>query len=154
MAALPLLLTASTGSLYSVLLEHEIDAFWLLKVHTGKFGWLNLQPVYPMLLGVLTILVTFQTLLDTSAGYQFRSSVESGVFTGLTQLSERDSVGAVLGNVVMHAWRDAVCGDGTCNSPHEFPSFGRFGCKADCGAAETRRCITERESDATSAQPP
>ena len=57
-AAAPLLITAGTGSLYSLLLELNIDAFWLLKLHTGQFGWLNLQPVYPILLGVLTIIVT------------------------------------------------------------------------------------------------
>ena len=57
-AAAPLLITAISGSLYSVLLERGIDAFWLLKVHTGKFGWLNLQSFYPALLGVLTIVIT------------------------------------------------------------------------------------------------
>ena len=44
--------------LYSLLLEQDIDAFWLLKIHTGNFGVLNLQPVYPMLLGALTVIVT------------------------------------------------------------------------------------------------
>lgn len=34
------------------------DAFWLLKIHTGNFGVVNLQPIYSLLLGVLTILVT------------------------------------------------------------------------------------------------
>ena len=57
-AAAPLLITAGTGSLYSLLLEKNIDAFWLLKLHTGQFGWINLQPVYPILLGALTIVVT------------------------------------------------------------------------------------------------
>ena len=57
-AAAPLLLTAITGSLYSALLEQGIDAFWLLKIHTGEFGAVNLQPIYPILLGSLTILVT------------------------------------------------------------------------------------------------
>jgi len=57
-AAAPLLLTAASGSLYSLLLEHGIDAFWLLKIHTGRFGWLNLQPAYPLLLGALTIVVS------------------------------------------------------------------------------------------------
>ena len=57
-AAAPLLITAGSGSLYSLLLEQNIDAFWLLKLHTGKFGWLDLQPVYPILLGILTIVVT------------------------------------------------------------------------------------------------
>ncbi len=58
LAAAPLLITASTGSIYGLLLERNIDAFWLLKLHTGQFGWLNLQPYYPILLGVLTIVVT------------------------------------------------------------------------------------------------
>ena len=58
LAALPLLITAGSGSLYSLLLEKNIDAFWLLKIHTGNFGVLNLQPVYPMLLGGLTVIVT------------------------------------------------------------------------------------------------
>ena len=62
LAAAPLLITASTGSLYSLLLERNIDAFWLLKLHTGQFGWLNLQPFYPILLGVLTIVLTVSGL--------------------------------------------------------------------------------------------
>ena len=61
-AAAPLLITAGTGSLYSLLLEQNIDAFWLLKLHTGQFGWLNLQPVYPILLGALTVVVTVSGL--------------------------------------------------------------------------------------------
>ena len=62
-AAAPLLLTAATGSLFSLLLEVNIDAFWLLRIHTGDFGPLNLQPVYPVLLGTLTIVVTGSGLL-------------------------------------------------------------------------------------------
>ena len=55
--AAPLLLTAATGSLYSLLLEQGIDAFWLVKIHTGRFGPINLQPYYSLLLGVLTLIV-------------------------------------------------------------------------------------------------
>ena len=61
-AAAPLLITAGTGSLYTLLLELNIDAFWLLKLHTGQFGWINLQPMYSILLGVLTIVVTVSGL--------------------------------------------------------------------------------------------
>ena len=62
-AAAPLLITAASGSLYSLLLEWGIDAFWLLKIHTGQFGWINLQPVYPIMLGFLTIIVTASGLV-------------------------------------------------------------------------------------------
>ena len=57
LAAAPLLLTAASGSLYSLLLEQGIDAFWLIKIHTGRFGPINLQPYYSLLLGVLTLVV-------------------------------------------------------------------------------------------------
>ena len=56
-AAAPLLLTALTGSIYSGLLEQGIDAFWLLKIHSGHFGPLNLQPYYSVLLGLLTLVL-------------------------------------------------------------------------------------------------
>lgn len=57
LAAAPLLLTAASGSLYTLLLERGIDAFWLLRIHTGKFGPINLQPYYSLLLGLLTLVV-------------------------------------------------------------------------------------------------
>ena len=62
-AAAPLLITAGTGSLYSLLLEQNIDAFWLLKIHTGNFGAINLQPIYSVMLGVLTVVVTVSGLV-------------------------------------------------------------------------------------------
>lgn len=62
LAAAPLLITAASGSLYSILLEQGIDAFWLLKVHTGRFGPLNLQPYYSVLLGLLTLVVIISGL--------------------------------------------------------------------------------------------
>ena len=62
LAAVPLLLTAASGSLYSLLLERGIDAFWLLKIHVGRFGPLNLQPYYSLLLGVLTLVVIISGL--------------------------------------------------------------------------------------------
>ena len=55
-AAAPLLLTALSGSLYSALLSQGIDAFWLLKIHTGRFGPLNLQPYYSIVLGLATLM--------------------------------------------------------------------------------------------------
>jgi len=57
LAAAPLLLTAASGSIYSLLLERGIDAFWLIKIHTGRFGPINLQPYYSLLLGALTLVV-------------------------------------------------------------------------------------------------
>ena len=62
-AAAPLLLTAGSGSRYSLPLEQNIDASWLLKIHTGNFGAINLQPIYSVMLGVLTVVVTVSGLV-------------------------------------------------------------------------------------------
>ena len=62
LAAAPVLLTAASGSLYSLLLEQGVDAFWLLKIHTGRFGPLNLQPYYSILLGIFTLVVILSGL--------------------------------------------------------------------------------------------
>jgi hypothetical protein len=35
--------------------------------------------------------------------------------------------------LVQKTWVDPACGDGLCESPFEFASYGRFGCRADCG---------------------
>jgi hypothetical protein len=56
-AALPLLLTALSGSLYGALSGRDIEAFWLIKLHTGNFGAINLQPYYSTVLGVLTLFI-------------------------------------------------------------------------------------------------
>ena len=63
LAAAPLLLTALTGSLYSLLLGRGIDAFWLLRIHTGRLGPLNLQPYYSGLLGLLTVVAILSGLM-------------------------------------------------------------------------------------------
>ncbi|MGB3616297.1 MAG: hypothetical protein WBA10_21070 [Elainellaceae cyanobacterium] len=59
---LPLLLTLSTGVLFqfAVLSGGADDLLWLLEMHRGKFGQINLELVYPFLnaLGLLTLLIT------------------------------------------------------------------------------------------------
>jgi hypothetical protein len=57
LAAVPLLLTALSGSLYGALSAQGIEAFWLMKLHTGNFGAVNLQPYYSTVLGVLTLFI-------------------------------------------------------------------------------------------------
>ena len=56
-AAIPLIITALSGSIYGLMLANNVDAFWLLKVHTGNFGVLNLQPYYSAIIGILTLII-------------------------------------------------------------------------------------------------
>ncbi len=59
---LPLLLTVITGTIYQIVdLAGQGDAFdWLLDLHKGHFGSLNLEVIYPFLnaLGLFALLFT------------------------------------------------------------------------------------------------
>lgn len=59
---LPLLLTLTTGMLFqfAVAGDRASDFLWLLDLHRGKFGQINLEFVYPIFnaLGLLTLVVT------------------------------------------------------------------------------------------------
>ena len=55
-SAIPLLITILSGTIYSVLLSLGLDAFWLIKWHTGNFGIINLQPFYSIFLGIASII--------------------------------------------------------------------------------------------------
>ena len=56
LSAIPLLITILSGTIYSMLQPLEVDAFWLIKWHTGDFGFLNLQPFYSIFLGISSII--------------------------------------------------------------------------------------------------
>ena len=55
-SAIPLLITILSGTIYSILQPLGVDAFWLIKWHTGNFGIINLQPFYPIFLGTASII--------------------------------------------------------------------------------------------------
>jgi len=56
LSAIPLLITLISGTAYSILQPLGIDAFWLIKWHTGNFGIINLQPFYSIFLGIASII--------------------------------------------------------------------------------------------------
>ena len=55
-SAIPLLITIISGTIYSFLQPLGIDAFWLIKWHTGNFGIINLQPFYSIFIGICSII--------------------------------------------------------------------------------------------------
>ena len=54
-AGFPLLITVVSGSLYSLFQYFGMDFFWLMKIHTGNFLLINLQPLYTTFVGFLSI---------------------------------------------------------------------------------------------------
>lgn len=61
-AFLPIFLTAITGSLFqvAVIMGKSEEFLWLLELHRGKFGIIDLELIYPLLnaFGVLFLAIT------------------------------------------------------------------------------------------------
>ena len=62
-SAIPLLITIISGTIYSILQPLGVDAFWLIKWHTGNFGVINLQPFYSIFLGIASIISIISGLI-------------------------------------------------------------------------------------------
>ena len=52
----PLTNTIASGTIYSILQPLGVNAFWLIKWHTGNFDIINLQPFYSIFLGIASII--------------------------------------------------------------------------------------------------
>ena len=63
---LPIFLTAITGSLFqiAVITGKSEDFLWLLELHRGKFGSVNLELIYPLInaFGILFLAITGITI--------------------------------------------------------------------------------------------
>ena len=57
-AAAPLILTAITGIVFSLLGARDIELEWLLALHIGHFGPLDLEPFYSVILGVCVLVLS------------------------------------------------------------------------------------------------
>jgi hypothetical protein len=75
-AAIPLALTTASGALYGTGLSFGIDAAWLLRMHTGNFGVINLQPIYSPLIGVMTLILIASGISLLIGGRQPRQSTK------------------------------------------------------------------------------
>ncbi|GAX83855.1 hypothetical protein CEUSTIGMA_g11280.t1 [Chlamydomonas eustigma] len=51
----------------------------------------------------------------------------------ITFQNEAEVLNYIGAQILLPIWQDPVCGDGNCEWPWEYPSWGPFGCKADCG---------------------
>ncbi|KAK3250159.1 hypothetical protein CYMTET_40455 [Cymbomonas tetramitiformis] len=66
--------------------------------------------------------------VDTQVYSSVRNYMPTAGFYGVTKTVE-----SWLLNFVASVWTSPVCGNQLCEVPYEVASFGRFGCKVDCG---------------------
>jgi hypothetical protein len=87
--------------------------------------------------------------LQRKAGeaYRLTSTLNSVLIPQKKELTSSQEIIDWASGVVGTLWTDAICGDGVCSEPFEFPEYGRFGCKADCLRWIERMNVTEVQLD-------
>ena len=87
--------------------------------------------------------------LQRKAGeaYRLTSTLNSVLIPQKKELTSSQEIIDWASGVVGTLWTDAICGDGVCSEPFEFPEYGRFGCKADCLKWIQRMNVTEVQLD-------
>lgn len=75
-AAIPLALTSMSGAIYGTVLAMNIDAPWLLRLHTGNFGVINLQPIYSPLIGLMTLVLVASGIALLVGGRRTPNSIQ------------------------------------------------------------------------------
>ncbi len=71
----------------------------------------------------------------------------AGLLPDPAAVGTTDDVYAWLQQLLQNVWKDPVCGDGVCEVPFEYASYGRFGCRADCGRLQDIQNLTAVQID-------
>lgn len=95
---------------------------------------------YSQLCGFFFIVVLLLSVLwmqrGAQVGFQVHKTVRMNIVDSF-QYSRFNSPTQILRwleHLADEHWLDPPCGDGKCDQPFEFPSYSRFGCRADCSA--------------------
>eukprot|EP00873_Tetraselmis_striata_P015466 jgi/Tetstr1/435730/TSEL_024629.t1 len=95
--------------------------------------WENYIQLFSFLIFVAVFLSVLFMQRNAQVAYSVHSTIKSTLVPESTTLSSSAEVLTWLQETLEEVWKDPVCGDGVCETPFEFASYGRFGCRADCG---------------------
>ncbi|KAK9819873.1 hypothetical protein WJX72_003501 [[Myrmecia] bisecta] len=84
---------------------------------------------------------------NAQVAYQVHNTISTVIVPGSNVYESSDDVYSWLQGTLTTVWVDPICGDGICETPFEFASYGRFGCRADCGKLAEIQNLTTVQID-------
>jgi len=106
---------------------------------------------YRVLFGFLAFMLLFFIVLflqrTAAISYAVHSTVADVVTPQADIFNSKEDIYDWLEGLVGTIWSDPVCGDGACELPFEYPSYGGFGCKSDCGRMPQKFAVTPIQID-------
>eukprot|EP00210_Caulerpa_lentillifera_P005376 g5138.t1 len=108
--------------------------------------WRNYETLFAYLAFAVLFLTVLYLQSNAHTTYQVQSSIQS-IAPNTDTMDSADAVLQWIETTLKGTWKDPVCGDGVCESPFEFASYGRFGCRADCGKLPEIQNLTTLQID-------
>ena len=97
---------------------------------------------YLVLGGFVCNLVLYMLLLylqrDGQTAFSTYQALDVAISPDKFTMTGTEEVYDWIEKVVTDHWTDPMCGDQICDEPFEYPSYGRFGCRVDCGYLSDR----------------
>ena len=115
--------------------------------------WGNYKKLFAFLSFIGLFLLVLYLQRTSNVAYKVHSTIWDVVQPDSDVYQSKDDVYAWMNNLLATVWQDPVCGDGLCEAPFEYPSYGRFGCRADCGRMTERFALTSIQARRLRAAP-
>lgn len=109
--------------------------------------WGDYKTLFAFLSFVALFLVVLYLQRSSNIAYKVHSTIWDVVQPSASVYQSKQDVYDWMRNLLGTVWKDPVCGDGLCEVPFEYPSYGRFGCRADCGRLTEKFNLTKLQLD-------
>uniref|UniRef100_A0A7S0NBN4 Polycystin cation channel PKD1/PKD2 domain-containing protein n=1 Tax=Chlamydomonas leiostraca TaxID=1034604 RepID=A0A7S0NBN4_9CHLO len=109
--------------------------------------WRDYRNLFFFLAFVALFLAVLYTQRQANTAFKVHATLSDVLVPSDTVMGSTDDVYQWLKDLLNNVWVDPKCGDGLCESPFEFASYSRFGCRADCGKLQDVQKLTTVQID-------
>ena len=109
--------------------------------------WHNYRVLFSFLAFMLLFLIVLFLQRTAGISYAVHATIADVVTPAAEIFNSKEDIYDWLEGLVRTVWADPVCGDGQCELPFEYPSYGGFGCKSDCGRMPQKFAVTPIQID-------
>lgn len=116
--------------------DHKLLKELSIRFDRQQRRWTNYSQLCGFFLIVILLLFVLWIQRGAQVGFQVHKAVRMNIVDSFqySRFNSPTEILTWLERLADQHWVDPPCGDGQCDQPFEFPSYSRFGCRADCSS--------------------
>jgi hypothetical protein len=114
--------------------DHKLLKELSIRYEKQQLRWQNYTKLVGFFIFTILLLLVLWLQRGAQAGYAVFETIQLNLVDSFKYdtFSSATEISTWLRTIADEHWSDPACGDGKCEQPFEFPSYSRFGCRADC----------------------